>query len=456
GLIVVDEEHESSYKQYDMVPHYHARDVALVRGKKNNAVVLLGSATPSAESFFNTQQKKYTLLELPERVDNAKLPEIKIVDMRKGLSKEQGAGSTEQGAGSDQQSATSEKQAKEIKQPYRSSLSSFLREHIEDRLKKNEGIILLQNRRGFSAFVECTTCGNVEVCKNCSVSLTYHLPKQLLRCHYCGFSEKLPLLCPKCGSPRVLYKGIGTQKVEEELKRHFPAAKVVRMDLDTTKGKGSHETILRKFGEREYDILLGTQMVAKGLDFPHVTLVGVISADLQMLLPDFRAAERTFQLLTQVAGRAGRSSLAGEVVIQTYQPEHYCLNYVVNNDVEKFLSVEFFHRKERLYPPFSRIAMIEFRGKKENEVSEHANVFSHLLKNSNGTLHILGPAPPLLFRLNGMYRIHILLKSPREKDTSGTHLHSSIRKTIQLFKETEYGKSKQVKMIIDIDPMGMM
>jgi primosomal protein N' (replication factor Y) len=324
------------------------------------------------------------------------------------------------------------------------------------RLKKKEGVILLQNRRGFSAFVECPSCGFVEMCRNCSLSLTYHKPKYLLRCHYCGFSKKLPLVCEKCGSPASLYKGAGTQRVEEELQALFPAAKIVRMDFDTTTKKGAHEKILSLFGNKEIDVLLGTQMVAKGLDFPHVTLVGVINADLQMLLPDFRAAERTFQLLTQVAGRAGRSSLAGEVVIQTYQPEHYCLNFVTQHDSVGFFNVELFHRRQLLYPPFSRIAVVEFKGRDEHETLLTAQVFARFLKHLNGTVSVLGPSPAAIEKIQNYYRFHILLKSDKEKDKSGNYLHTVLRNAIEEFKQTPYGKSRKVVFHIDIDPGGMM
>ncbi len=440
GLIVVDEEQESSYKQYDMMPRYNARDVAIMRGKENNAVVILGSATPSVETYANAKSGKYSLLELPERADNAQLPKIFIVDMRLGKATD----------------ATIASQPEPPKKKKFSSLTPFLVEHIEERLKKKEGVILLQNRRGFSAFVECPSCGFVEMCSNCSLSLTYHKTKYLLRCHYCGFSKRLPLVCEKCGSPSSLYKGVGTQRVEEELQTLFPAAKTVRMDFDTTTKKGAHEKILSSFGNKEIDILLGTQMVAKGLDFPHVTLVGVINADLQMLLPDFRAAERTFQLLTQVAGRAGRSALAGEVVIQTYQPEHYCLNFVTQHDSVGFFNVELFHRKQLLYPPFSRIAVVEFKGHDENETLLTAQVFTRFLKHLNGTVSVLGPSPAAIEKIQNFFRFHILLKSDKEKDKSGNYLHTVLRNAIEEFKQTPYGKSKKVVMLIDIDPSGMM
>jgi primosomal protein N' (replication factor Y) len=362
GLIVVDEEHDSSYKQFDATPRYNARDVALVRALHINAVVVLGSATPSAESFANALHEKYTLLELPYRVDNAQLPTIDIIDM------------------AEERRAVYNSLKMEIKKngmefpkrlPY-SSISRLLQSQITNRLEKKEGIILLQNRRGFSHVMECFDCGFVEKCDNCDVSLTFHATKKHLRCHYCGFVKKPPTICPKCGSIELRMHAFGTQQVQEELQALFPGAVILRMDRDTTSGKGAHDKILQQFGSGKADILLGTQMVAKGLDFPRVTLVGVISADTQMLLPDFRASESTFQLLTQVSGRAGRSTLAGEVVIQTLQPDHYSLKHVITHNFRGFYQEELEYRRELDYPPFSRIVLLEFSGERENEVQHRA------------------------------------------------------------------------------------
>jgi primosomal protein N' (replication factor Y) len=328
GLVVVDEEHEASYKQFDQSPRYHGRDVAIMRALLCNAVIILGSATPSVESYANALSGKYTLIELPERADNAKLPEIQIVDMTKEKTKKIDIHRERRREDfkKDPVKAKLEKRKFEF-----GSISDILKEKIEDRLRKKEGIILLQNRRGFSPFIECPDCGHVEMCPNCNISLTYHLTQQHLRCHYCGIVKQQPIFCPTCQSIDIQYRGFGTQRVEEELMKLFPTAKLLRMDLDTTSTRGAHDKLLKQFSDGKADILLGTQMVAKGLDIARVTLVGVISADTQMLLPDFRSSERTFQLLTQVAGRAGRSNLAGEVIIQTYQPKHSSMQYVLTS-----------------------------------------------------------------------------------------------------------------------------
>jgi primosomal protein N' (replication factor Y) len=437
GLIVVDEEHEATYKQYDASPRYNARDVALVRARFANAVVVLGSATPSVESYFNALSGKYKLLQLPERADNAKLPKIEIVDLAQ------------------------ERKAGKLK----GSISVQLKERIESRLTKGEGVILLQNRRGFSTYAECLDCGYVETCENCNVTLTYHVTKKHLRCHYCGFVKQPPTACPECLGVSLYYGGVGTQKVEDEVATLLPGVKLVRMDLDTTTRKGSHDKILSQFADGGTDILLGTQMVAKGLDFSRVTLVGVISADTGMLLPDFRASERTFQLLTQVSGRAGRSELEGEVIIQTYLPEHFSLKYVLANDYVGFYNHELISREELDYPPFSRLALIEFKGENEKAVEQCAVKFADLLKEASGprsksavssrlTCKVLGPAPAAISKLKRNYRWHIVIKSIRSKDPSGKSLRELLLNTEGIYRR-KFADSN-VKMTIDIDPQGMM
>lgn len=454
GLIVVDEEHEASYKQFDQTPRYNARDVAIMRALLNNATVILGSATPSIESYHNALNGKYKLIELPERVDNAKLPEIQIVDLRK----------ERENAYNDYK----EKRRKEFEiDPVAARLtkarmefsfiSKLLKEKISERLAKKEGVILLQNRRGFSNFIECLDCGYVEMCENCHLSLTYHIVKKQLRCHYCGFVKTPPGLCPNCSSIDFSYKGYGTQRVEDELIRLFPQATIVRMDLDTTTKKHSHDKILSRFAKGEIDILIGTQMVAKGLDFSHVTLVGVISADTQMLLPDFRSAERTFQLLTQVAGRAGRSgSLEGEVIIQTFQPEHYTLKHVMNHNFLGFYSEEISERYNLKYPPFSRITLIEIKGENESEVIRTINKFYQYLNEEKGNLILLGPSEAAIPKIKKNYRWHILIKDMKSYDPSGKHLHSILSKVLTNFLKNENFKSKNIKLIIDVDPVGIM
>ncbi len=454
GLIVVDEEQEASYKQFDQTPRYHARDVAIMRANMAHAVVILGSATPSVESYFNAAQGKYTLLELPDRVDNAKLPDIQIIDLsaerrrRLTLFREERKKEFKR----DPAGARTSKRKFEV-----SSISDALREKIQDHLARKEGVILLQNRRGFAPFVECLDCGFVETCDNCVVTLTYHLTRRQLRCHYCGFTKTPPNVCPQCKGIDLQLRGIGTQRVEEELKKLFPEASLVRMDLDTTVRKGSHETILRKFAEGDFDILLGTQMVAKGLDFSRVTLVGVVSADTQMLLPDFRSAERTFQLLTQVAGRAGRSgALSGEVIIQTSQPQHYSLKHVLAHDFKEFYREELQYRQELDYPPYSRIALIEARGERENEVMRHAERFSGLLEAHNTNFITLGPAPAVIPKLKNLYRWHIVLKGLKSADPAGEHMHQALRQALRGYENSAMGKSRRVRLVLDVDPVGMM
>ncbi len=446
GLIVVDEEHEGSYKQHDATPRYNARDLAIVRAVNANAVVILGSATPSAESYHNALAGKYQLLDLPGRIDTAQLPLVEIIDMRNEWKR------------------VYEKVKEDVRKQGvafpkhlpRTSLSELLREKIAERLRKKEGTILLQNRRGFSHVVECFECGYVERCENCDVTMTYHLSKKHLRCHYCGSVRKPLPKCPQCGGVDFSYQAFGTQQVHEELKKVFPQAVILRMDLDTTGGKGSHDRMLQQFGRGDADILLGTQMVAKGLDFPRVTLVGVISADTQMLLPDFRSSERTFQLLTQVSGRAGRSTLAGEVVVQTLQPLHYSLKYVTAHDFSGFYEEELAYRKELDYPPFSRIVLVEFKGKNENAVLSRSRRFSGILRSAqNSAFIVLGPADAAIPKIKNYFRKLIVIKNLKSVDPSGTRLRAALEQAKSLY-EKDSGKTSDVTMTIDVDPQGMM
>ena len=442
GLVVVDEEHESAYKQYDTAPRYHARDVAIVRARAAGAVVILGSATPSLESYANAEAGKYHLLELPERIDTARMPEITIVDMiqeRKAL------------YASTKESLPKERhhELRHFRQPL---LSALLHERITDRLSRHEGIILLQNRRGYAPFVECLDCGHTEACDNCSVTMTYHAVQRHLRCHYCGQIKPVPLLCPECGSPEIQLRGAGTQRIEEELGREFPGARIARMDLDTTTGRGAHDRILRAFGERKTDILLGTQMVAKGLDYPHVTLVGVISADTQLLLPDFRASERTYQLLTQVAGRAGRSTLKGEVVVQTHQADHPTLLHVVAHDYLGFYREESASRRELAYPPFARLVLVELRGPDAAHVEQAARSLGERLKGTDGWFTVLGPAPAVIARVRNNYRWHTVLKYAREQDPGGTRMQALLR----TLEQERTQRTGEIRIAIDVDPVGLL
>lgn len=453
GLVVVDEEQEPSYKQYDQSPHYHARDVAIMRARYSNAVVILGSATPSFESYSNALRGKYALLELPERVDNARLPEIEIVDMTEERRKKFADFRAERKADFVRDAARARLDPRKLQM---GSLSGMLQEKIADRLRKKEGIIILQNRRGFSPFIECYGCGHVEACPNCSISLTYHLPLRNLRCHYCGLAKPAPDACPKCASIDIQYRGFGTQRVEEEIRMLFPGVVMLRMDRDTTTRRDSHDLILRKFSEGEVDILLGTQMVAKGLDFSRVTLVGVISADTQMLLPDFRSTEHTFQLLAQVAGRAGRSKLPGEVVIQTCLPRHQTFRHVITHDFKSFYESEVGYRRELAYPPFSRLVLIEFRGEEEPEVLRHAKGFADSLRRHKGHIITLGPAIAAIARLKGQFRCHVLMKDLKKSDPSGRDFRGALGAAVREYEATAAGRSRSVRMSIDVDPVGMM
>lgn len=419
GLIVVDEEHEPSYKQFDDPPLYHARDVAVVRARLANAVAILGSATPSLESYANTKNGKFIRCTLSERVDRRPLPEVHIVDMRE----EHKAGNW-------------------------TIFSRLLSERITDRLEKQEQIILFLNRRGFSTFIQCHDCGFTMTCPHCSVTLTYHADSLLLRCHYCDHRVQAPDVCPRCRSQSVRFRGTGTQRVEEELKQRFPGARVTRMDLDTTTRKGAHQDIFHRVLNREADILLGTQMVAKGFDFPHVTLVGVISADTTLNLPDFRSSERTFQLLTQVAGRTGRSRLGGEVIVQTYSLGHHSIACAMTHDYEAFYAKEVEDRIELGYPPFGRIVGVVFQGENENTVVSEARRFATLLKQRGKAMTVLGPAPAVVSRIRGQYRWQIIARSTRSKP-----LRDAVRSTQRLW-EKEADRTLQIK--VDVDPVGMM
>jgi primosomal protein N' (replication factor Y) len=425
GLIVVDEEHESSYKQSDTSPRYNARDVAVMRCSINGAVALLGSATPSVESYYNSVTGKYALLNLPERIDNARMPKIEIIDMRKKRKEKLVFG----------------------------SFCDELRSKIDDRLSKKEGIIILRNRRGFFTYQQCSDCGATEMCPNCDVALTFHKKKKHLRCHYCGFVKEPPVRCAKCGSDRLTYGGTGTQKVEEEISSLFPEAKILRMDSDVVSGRGAHERILSEFGSGKADILVGTQLVAKGLDFPRVTLVGVVSADSALLMPDFRATERTFQLLTQVAGRAGRREKEGEVVIQVSDSRDEVLSFVAKNDYDGFYHQEIMVRTQFSYPPFSRMVVIEFRGKDLNETGEAAERAARRIRKELPVIAVLGPAPAAIGRLLGRFRFQVIAKMSKQLDRGSERL-KDVLDEIDLDLKRKYGRS--VGFFPDVDPATTM
>ncbi len=394
GAIIVDEEHESSYKQGE-TPRYHARETAIVRATQEGAIVVLGSATPSLETWTNAAAEKYTLLSLPDRVGGASLPRVDVVDLRRVVP-----------------AAT----ASSGHEDYQRVVSTPLDAALNARLEKGEQSILLLNRRGYSAFVQCETCGNVATCPNCSITLTYHRSPERLVCHYCMHQEEPQRVCRRCGGVTLRRRGLGTQQVERLVCERFPSARVARMDVDTTSGKWAHAEILDRVGAGEVDILLGTQMIAKGLDFPNVTLVGVIDADVGINLPDFRASERCFQLLSQVAGRAGRGVRGGEVLIQTRVPGHHAVTCAVTHDYRTFVAEELAGRVHPSYPPNNRLANIVFSGTIEASVANLAIAGTEWLRRlvrsrESAGLTVVGPAPNAVERIKARWRWHVLLKS---------------------------------------------
>ena len=400
GLVVVDEEHDGSYKQSE-APRYQARDLAVVRARAHGAVCLLGSATPSLESRYNVDAGKFRRLELPERAGGASLPEVRVVDLRaeRGQKKGKGGGTGLHAA------------------PGAGVFSATLVDAVRARLRRREQVILLLNRRGYSSFVQCRACGEVERCENCSVSLTYHRVTRRIVCHHCRFEAPAPSRCPRCGSDDLSFRGVGTEQVERVAVETFPEARIARMDVDTTSGKWAHQRILERVERREVDILLGTQMIAKGLDFPTVTLVGVVNADVGLHLPDFRASERTFQLLSQVAGRAGRGALGGEVLIQTSMPEHYAVRAAVAHDYEGFARRELEERRHPRYPPHVRLCNVVLSSPDQELVVEAAEGAARWLEEKlrggvrGESVELVGPAPAPIERLHGRWRWHFLLRA---------------------------------------------
>jgi primosomal protein N' (replication factor Y) len=426
GLIVVDEEHESSYKQYDPQPRYHARDAAVMRAFLEGATVLLGSATPCAESWHNAQIGKYTLLRMPTRVDDAALPSIETVN------------------------TVEARKNKEL----HGALTEALLVGIRDRMQKDEATILLHNRRGYAPHLECRDCGHVEECGRCSVSVVYHKDKHRLRCHYCGWDDRVPDACPRCGGRDLDMLGAGTQRVEEDLLEQIPKVRVLRMDLDTTRKKGSHDLMLTSFGEGEADVLLGTQMVAKGLDFERVTLVGVVAAEQMLLLPDFRAGERAFQMLTQVAGRAGRGKVPGEVLIQAARPDHPVLQQVLAHDYQGFIDGELAQRKHLLYPPYSRLVLISFSGSREEQVANVAAAFHRGLPTRSHVFRAMDPQPALLKKINNRFRWQLLVKVIKEQDPDGRRFASVYRDASERILRAF--PSRAVRIDVDVDPQAVL
>jgi primosomal protein N' (replication factor Y) len=440
GIIIVDEEHDHSYKQTEKNPKYNARDSAILRAKLNNAVVVLGSATPSLESYYNYRAAKYELLELPHRALKTKQPVIEIVDMLGELK-------------------SSSKFVK-YETPEKRFLSSKLISYIDDALKRKQSIILLQNRRGYSAYSECQDCGNVKMCINCDITLIYHKVKNHLRCHYCGHVEQLPEKCEICGSQNLLLQGTGTEKVEEEIERLFPKARIKRMDADTVKGKDAHRKILKSFHDREFDILIGTQMISKGLDFPNVYLVGVISADIGLMNPDFRSLERTYQLLAQVSGRSGRASDFGKVLIQTMHADNYIFPYITEHNYKGFFEKEIASRKNFNYPPFSRMILIEVSGPEASKAGSLASKIYLTLKDTlkrftntknAGAVEIMIPAPALIYKIKNNYRYHLIIKSIKSHPESNI-LTEHLLKGLNIYLESHKVKSSEA-VNIDVDPL---
>jgi primosomal protein N' (replication factor Y) (superfamily II helicase) len=421
GLIIIDEEHETSYKQYDPAPRYHARDTSLMLAKLHNAKTVLGSATPSIESYYNAVTEKWGLVKLSQRFGDAQLPEIVLADTRK------------------------ERRNKTM----RNDFSGLLVNEIQSALERKEQAILFQNRRGYSPYISCEDCAYIPKCQNCDVSLTLHMYSQDLRCHYCGHTQAPPVNCPACGSGRIKSVGFGTEKIEEDIKLFIPEANVQRMDLDTTRKKNSYESIIGDFEKGKTNILVGTQMVSKGLDFDKVSLVGIFDADRMIHFPDFRSHERAFQMLTQVSGRAGRKDKKGRVVIQTADTEQLILKKVIGNDYEGLYKDEIAEREKFLYPPFCRIIKLTFKDVDKKTVHQGARALSELLKERLGDKRILGPEAPLIDRLRNYYLMDIFIKI--EKDISLKAVKLSIIQTIQTFLSDKDYKNSFVQT--DVDPV---
>ena len=419
GLIVVDEEHDGSYKQEEN-PRYNGRDVAVVRAQAANACVVLGSATPSMESRFNASSGKYTMLELPGRIAERPLPKVHIIDMR-------------------QEFLETRKHA---------TFSRALIEAIRERLSNNEQAMVLLNRRGFSSFVACRACGARVECINCALTLTWHRRDRRLLCHCCGYAEKVPTVCPKCQSEHIHFMGIGSERVEDELHGEFPEAKIARLDRDTVTGKRQFEDILNNFRERNFDILVGTQMIAKGHDIPNVTLVGVVSADVGLGMPDFRAAERTFQLLTQVAGRAGRGHLPGVVYMQTINPDHYAIRLASDQDYNTFFEKELQFRRFMKYPPFSAMANILVRAAKQEDALRMSTELGHYLTPAPENMKIMGPAEAPVPRLKAEFRYQLLIKSGSRK-----LLNALLKRAQEFARNQKWGSTS---LVIDVDPLTLL
>lgn len=419
GLIIIDEEHEVSYKQEDM-PRYQARDVALWRGKYHNCPVVLGSATPDLATRARAQKGVYQQLNLTKRINGSSLPQVTLVDMREA-----------------------------VKTAPAPDFSQILLDQITERLARKEQVVLMLNRRGYSSFVLCRDCGFVLKCPNCDVSLTLHMDTHSMKCHYCGHEEAIPNRCPSCDSKKIRYYGTGTQKVQAELEKLLPEARILRMDVDTTRKKGAHERLLAKFGAHEADILLGTQMIAKGLDFPDVTLVGVLNADTSLSLPDYRSSERTFQLLTQVSGRAGRADKTGQVVIQTYNPEHYAIQLACRQDYEQFFFYEMNLRHLNNYPPYYYTIKITVSAKSEAEAAKESFAIKKGLDQClSPQALVLGPTPSSILKIKNRFYYQLVIKYKQEP---------ALEKYLQdLLLQSQSGEKKGIMVVIDREPVNFL
>ena len=420
GIIIIDEEHDSSYKS-EAIPKYDAKEIAKKIAKENNCPLVLGSATPDLVTYYKAQQGKITLLELTKRANNSKLPEVEIVDLKM-----------------------------ELANGNKSMLSAKLHDEIEQNLKEKRQTILFLNRRGFSTFIMCRECGYTVKCKNCNISMTYHKTENKLKCHYCGYEENIVTICPECHSDKIRYFGTGTQKLEQEINKIFPEASTIRMDIDTVTKKNSHEEILNKFKDENIDILIGTQMVVKGHHFPNVTLVGVIAADSSLNIDDYRANERTFQILTQVAGRAGREQLDGNVVIQTYNPDNFSIICAQKQDYEMFYNTEIALREQLKYPPFCDIILIGFNSLSEKEIMDASTkVYNYLKTNLNGQeFNVLKPMPSPIDKIQNRYRWRIIIKG-NMTEAANNVLNTCLRK----FYNSNY---KNTRVSVDVNPNNMI
>jgi primosomal protein N' (replication factor Y) len=419
GLVIIDEEHDGSYKQQE-TPRYHGRDVALVRARNANAVAILGSATPAVETRYNADQGKYEMLRLPERIAQRPMPQVEIVDMRVEF----------------------------LETKRQATFSRILMNEIAQRLAAGEQTMLLLNRRGFSSFMVCRKCGERMMCENCSIVLTYHRSERRMLCHMCGFAAKVPTVCPKCSSDQIQFLGTGSERVETELHEYLPTARLARLDRDSAGAKGAFENILSHFRAGTVDILVGTQMIAKGHDIPNVTLVGIVLADIGLSIPDFRAAERTFQLLTQAAGRAGRGDTPGRVVIQTLNPDHYAVKFAADQDYEGFYQKEIEFRKWLRYPPFAAFANVIVRATKQEEALRMSTELGYLLDPQPEGVRVMGPAEAPVLKVKSEFRYQILLKAARRS------VLRDILNKLRAFAEKE--KWRATSLVIDVDPISLM